>query len=168
MTLSNSDFNNMSVGCNEVLNSFVLLIEGNIEPLQISMIEVHLSTCPACEAELAHEQAVRQLMQEVLRRSCDEKAPADLHDAIYRQIHAQMTGTFTEVITQYSMTEVSIEIDEFGQVEHREVTIEHTEEILFLNQGTSNNNRSGGDGVVDDRVAEDDLDGRNNPDGAGR
>ena len=28
-----------------------------------------------------------------------------------------------------------IEIDEFGQVEHREVTIEHTEEIRYINEG---------------------------------
>ena len=121
------------MACNEVLNSFVLLIEGSIEQPQIGLIEVHISTCPACEAELAHEQAVRQLMQETLRRSCNEKAPQDLHDSIYRQIHGQMAGTFTEVVTQYSMTEISIEIDEFGQIEHREVTIEHTEEIRFLN-----------------------------------
>jgi anti-sigma factor (TIGR02949 family) len=125
---------NFAVGCNEVLNSFVLLIEGNIEEPQMNMIELHISTCPACEAELAHEQAMHSLMQEVLRRSCDEKAPEELHDAIYRQIHGQMAGTFTEVVTQYSMTEISIEIDEFGQVEHREVTIEHTEEIRFLKE----------------------------------
>ncbi len=121
------------LACNEVLNSFVLLIDGQMEQPEIALVEVHISTCPACEAELAHEQAMRQLMQEALRRSCDEKAPADLHDAIYRQIHAQMANSFTEVVTQYSMTEISIEIDEFGQIEHREVTIEHTEEIRFLN-----------------------------------
>ena len=123
---------NFALGCNEVLNSFVLLIEGNIEAPQMNMIEVHISTCPACEAELAHEQAMHSLMQEVLRRSCDEKAPEELHDAIYRQIHEQTAGTFTEVVTQYSMTEVSIEIDEFGQIQHHEVTIEHTEEIHYL------------------------------------
>ena len=132
MTINNSNFDNMSVSCNEVLNSFVLLIEGNIEMPQMNMIEVHISTCPACEAELAHEQAMHTLMQEVLRRSCDEKAPEELHDAIYRQIHGQMAGAFTEIVTQYSMTEISIEIDEFGQIEHREVTIEHTEEIRYL------------------------------------
>ena len=124
------------MACNEVLNSFVLLIEGSIEQPQIGLIEVHISTCPACEAELAHEQAVRQLMQETLRRSCNEKAPQDLHDSIYRQIHGQMAGSFTEVVTQYSMTEISIEIDEFGQIEHREVTIEHTEEIRFLDDAS--------------------------------
>lgn len=127
---------NFALGCNEVLNSFVLLVEGNIDEPQMNMIEVHISTCPACEAELAHEQAMRKLMQEALQRSCNEKAPEDLHDAIYRQIHAQMTGAFTEVVTQYSMTEISIEIDEYGQIEHREVTNEHTEEIRFINDGS--------------------------------
>ncbi len=130
---------NNSFGCNEVLNSFVLIIEGNIEAPQLNMIDLHIAACPACETELAHEQAVHQLMQQVLRRSSDEKAPEDLHDAIYRQIHAQMAGTFTEVVTQYSMTEISIEIDEFGQIEHHEVTIEHTEEIRFINDDGQGN-----------------------------
>ena len=142
----NQFFNDKStLACNEVLNSFVLLIEGSIEQPQIGLIEVHISTCPACEAELAHEQAVRQLMQETLRRSCNEKAPQDLHDSIYRQIHGQMAGTFTEVVTQYSMTEISIEIDEFGQIEHREVTIEHTEEIRFLNDSSDPNDPLNGE-----------------------
>jgi anti-sigma factor (TIGR02949 family) len=132
-----------SLACNEVLNSFVLLVEGNIEQPQIALIEVHIATCPACEAELAHEQAMRQLMQDTLRRSCNEKAPEDLHDAIYRQIHSQMAGSFTEVVTQYSMTEISIEIDEFGQIEHREVTIEHTEEIRFINDDNDPRGQNG-------------------------
>ena len=41
------------------------------------------------------------------------------------------------------MTEISIEIDEFGQIEHREVTIEHTEEITFLTDGTDPNDPRG-------------------------
>ena len=145
----NQFFNDKSaLACNEVLNSFVFLIDGQMEQPEIALVEVHISTCPACEAELAHEQAVRQLIQETLRRSCNEKAPQDLHDSIYRQIHAQMAGTFTEVVTQYSMTEISIEIDEFGQIEHREVTIEHTEEIRFLNDASDPNNplNGGSDG----------------------
>jgi hypothetical protein len=113
----------------------VLLIEGNIEPPQMHVIEVHVAECPACEAELAHERQMHSLVQEVLRRTCNEEAPQDLHNAIFNQIHGQMTGAFTEVVTQISMTEISIEIDEFGQVEHREVTIEHTEEIRYINEG---------------------------------
>lgn len=141
------NLNGDDLACNEVLNSFVLLVDGQIEQAEIALIEVHISACPACEAELAHEQAMRQLMQDALRRSCDEKAPEDLHDAIYRQIHSQMTGAFTEVVTQYSMTEISIEIDEFGQIEHREVTIEHTEEIRFLNSDDSSNDGDNPRGV---------------------
>jgi anti-sigma factor (TIGR02949 family) len=138
-----NNLNRNALACNEVLNSFVLLIDGQMEQPEIALVEVHIAACPACEAELAHEQAMRQLMQDALRRSCNEKAPEDLHDAIYRQIHAQMAGAFTEVVTQYSMTEISIEIDEFGQIEHREVTIEHTEEIRFLNEGTDPNDPFG-------------------------
>jgi len=121
--------------CNEVLNSFVLLIEGNIEQPQIQLIEVHVAECPACEEELAHERAMHSLVQQVLRRTCIEEAPAELHSAIFNQIHGQAATAFTEVVTQFSMTEISIEIDEFGQVEHREVTIEHTEEIRYINEG---------------------------------
>ena len=132
-----NNLNRVNLACNEVLNSFVLFIDGQMQQPEIALVEVHIAACPACEAELAHEQAIRQLMQDALRRSCDEKAPEDLHDAIYRQIHAQMAGTFTEVVTQYSMTEISIEIDEFGQIEHREVTIEHTEEIRYIDPNTA-------------------------------
>lgn len=130
--------NNHTLGCNEVLGSFILLIEGNLEAPQMNMVEVHIAACPACEAELAHEQAVRSLMQDVLRRTCNEKAPEDLHNAIYQQIHSQVAGSFTEIVTQYSRTEISIEIDEFGQIEHRELTIEHTEEIRYLNDTQEN------------------------------
>lgn len=121
--------------CNEVLNSFVLLIEGNIEQPQMQVIEVHVAECSACEEELAHERAMHSLVQQVLRRTCNEEAPAELHHALFDQIHGQVAGAFTEVVTQFSMTEISIEIDEFGQVEHREVTIEHTEEIRYINEG---------------------------------
>jgi mycothiol system anti-sigma-R factor len=117
--------------CSEVLNSFVLLIEGNIEQPQMQVIEVHVAQCPACEEELA----MHSLVQQVLRRTCNEEAPAELHHALFNQIHGQIAGAFTEVVTQFSMTEISIEIDEFGQVEHREVTIEHTEEIRYINEG---------------------------------
>jgi anti-sigma factor (TIGR02949 family) len=134
-----NNLNRVDLACNEVLNSFVLFIDGQMQQPEVALVEVHIAKCPACEAELAHEQVMRQLMQDTLRRSCNEKAPEDLHDAIYRQIHAQMAGSFTEIVTQYSMTEISIEIDEFGQIEHREVTIEHTEEFRFLDSSNPSN-----------------------------
>ena len=75
---------------------------------------------------------MRILLQDVLRRTCSESAPQDLHDQIHLQIQAQMMSQFaSEVVTEFKMTEISIEIDEFGNIEHRETIIEHTQEIRF-------------------------------------
>jgi hypothetical protein len=58
-----------------------------------------------------------------------------LHRSIHEELLRQATGGsgVTEVVTQFSMTEISIEIDEFGQIEHREIRIEHSEEIVVVN-----------------------------------
>jgi hypothetical protein len=70
---------------------------------------------------------MHSLLQDVLRRTCDEKAPADLYQSIHEELLRQANGAgVTEVVTQFSMTEISIEIDEFGNVEHREIQIEQT------------------------------------------
>lgn len=114
------------IPCIEVLSSVVFIIEGVVEETRNPQaIESHLNTCAACRAEVEHEQSMHTLLQDVLRRSCDEKAPEDLHRSIHEELLRQATGV-TEVVTQYSMTEISIEIDEFGNVEHREIQIEQT------------------------------------------
>lgn len=117
------------IGCIEVLSSVVFIIEGVIEDSgNPQAIASHLNSCPACQGEVDHEQAMHMLVQDVLRRSCDEKAPEDLHRSIHEELLRQSTGGagVTEVVTQFSMTEISIEIDEFGNVEHREIQIEQT------------------------------------------
>lgn len=122
-----SPFNSNEIPCVEVLTSVVFLLEGAPEELSNPLaVQVHLDSCLACQAEVAHEQATKSLMQEVLRRSCDEKAPEDLAQSIHEQLLMQMGGGHASVVTQYSMTEISIEIDEFGNIEHREVQIEQT------------------------------------------
>ena len=84
-------------------------------------------------AEIEHEKLMHQMLQDVLKRSCDEQAPEELHESIHRQLREQMAGTgSTEVVTQFSMTEISIEIDEFGNVEHREIQIEQTHIQHFI------------------------------------
>jgi hypothetical protein len=76
---------------------------------------------------------MHQMLQDVLKRSCDEQAPEELHQSIHSQLRAQMAGAgATEVVTQFSMTEISIEIDEFGNVEHREIQIEQTHIQHFI------------------------------------
>ncbi|MEI7722237.1 MAG: hypothetical protein WCI86_00760 [Actinomycetota bacterium] len=116
------------IPCVEVLSSVVFIIEGAIdEARNPQAIATHLDNCLACQAEVAHEQAMHSLLQDVLRRTCDEKAPEDLHRSIHEELLRQASGAgVTEVVTQFSMTEISIEIDEFGNVEHREIQIEQT------------------------------------------
>ncbi len=122
------------IPCSQILNSLVLLLEGHTDLPMIANIEIHISGCPECEAELAHERRMRSLIQDVLRKTCCEEAPSELHNSIYQQIHTQVGGAFTTgVTTEFTMTEISIEIDEFGNIEHREITIEHTEEVRYLN-----------------------------------
>ena len=118
----------IEIQCGEVLSSVIFIIEGELEQLpQRSAIEAHIDSCLPCTAEIAHERAMHDLLQATLRRSCNESAPGDLHDAI----RAQMAGA-TEVVTQFSMTEISIEIDEFGNIEHREIQIEQTHIQHFI------------------------------------
>jgi hypothetical protein len=124
----------IEIQCGEVLSSVIFIIEGELEQLpQRSAIEEHINACVPCTTEIAHERAMHGLLQETLRRTCDERAPEDLHEAIHRQLRAQMAGT-TEVVTQFSMTEISIEIDEFGYIEHHEIQIEETHIQHFIDQ----------------------------------
>jgi len=124
------------IPCFEVLSSVVFIVEGAIEEAHNPQaIASHLDTCLACRTEVTHEQEMHSLLQEVLRRTCDEKAPVDLQQSIHEALLRQVSGVgVTEVVTQFSMTEISIEIDEFGNVEHREVQIEQTHVQHFVDE----------------------------------
>ena len=116
------------IPCFEVLSSVVFIVEGAMEDAHNPQaIASHLDSCLACRSEVTHEQEMHSLLQDVLRRTCDEKAPVDLQQSIHEALLRQVSGLgITEVVTQFSMTEISIEIDEFGNVEHSEIQIEET------------------------------------------
>lgn len=124
----------IEIQCGDVLASVIFIIEGELQEIpQADAIQSHLGTCSACAAEIEHERLMQQMLQDVLKRSCNEEAPDELHQSIHRQLRAQMAGaSATEVVTQFSMTEISIEIDEFGNVEHREIQIEQTHIQHFI------------------------------------
>jgi anti-sigma factor (TIGR02949 family) len=124
----------IEIQCGDVLASVVFIVEGELQEIpQADAIQSHIVTCSACSAEIAHERLMHQMLQDVLKRSCDEQAPEELHQSIHDQLRAQMAGAgATEVVTQFSMTEISIEIDEFGNVEHREIQIEQTHIHHFI------------------------------------
>jgi hypothetical protein len=116
------------IPCFEVLSSVVFIVEGAMEDARNPQaIASHLDSCLACRSEVTHEQEMHSLLQDVLRRTCDEKAPVDLQQSIHEALLRQVSGVgITEVVTQFSMTEISIEIDEFGNIEHSEIQIEET------------------------------------------
>jgi hypothetical protein len=122
----------IEIQCGEVLSSVIFIIEDQLQEVpNASLIEEHIASCLPCAAEVAHERAMHDLLQATLRRTCNERAPEDLHQALHRQLRAQMAGG-SEVVTQFSMTEISIEIDEFGNIEHREIQIEQTHIQHFI------------------------------------
>ena len=113
------------IGCPEVLASIVFIIEDAIEQVEHpDDIQNHINLCPNCSRQLEHEQLTHTFLVDALRRACVEKAPESLYESIQNQLMG--VGSATEVVTTFSMTEISIEIDEFGNVEHREVQIEET------------------------------------------
>ncbi|HEX7404384.1 MAG TPA: zf-HC2 domain-containing protein [Candidatus Nanopelagicaceae bacterium] len=120
---------NHETPCVEVLNAVDLLIDGEIEETaQVRAIEVHLQECPPCQSELDHERRMHQILHEVLTRSCCESAPQELHDQIALQLVA-MRQQPADVFTEFRMTEISIQVDDFGQIEHREIYFESTQEF---------------------------------------
>jgi hypothetical protein len=113
------------IGCPEVLASIVFIIEDAIEQVEHpDDVQNHINLCPNCSRQLEHERLTHTFLVDALRRACVEKAP----ESLYESIHNQLVGasSTTEVVTTFSMTEISIEIDEYGNVEHREVQIEET------------------------------------------
>ena len=113
------------IGCPEVLASLVFIIEDAIEQVERpDDIQNHINLCPNCSRQLEHEQLTHTFLVDALRRACVEKAPESLYESIQSQLMG--AGSATEVVTTFSMTEISIEIDEFGNVEHREIQIEET------------------------------------------
>ena len=121
--------------CVDVLHSVLLFVDGELsDTAQIASIEVHVQTCPQCAAEIEHERNVRSLMQSVLRRSCNERAPEELHEQIHQQLLNMTANGAPDIVREFSMTEISIEINEDGTIESREIHIEHIEEYRFPNE----------------------------------
>lgn len=115
--------------CNDVLSSVALLIDGEIhEVSQIHSIEVHFEECSPCREEMEHERLMHHLLHEILTRSCHESAPQELHDQIALQLAMLKQGP-PDFVTEYRRTQISIQVDESGNVEHHEITIESTQEF---------------------------------------
>ena len=137
--MSNSKY---ELECVEVLTSFVILVDADVAAVQIELqfenmpqltlanINSHLSGCVPCSTELIHERTMRDLTRNALRRSCNEEAPSELHDALGAMFNqANFAGFKNEVIAEFSMHVVTIEIDEYGNIQHHELRLESRAEF---------------------------------------
>jgi len=132
--MSPNNFSGLEMPCDQVKHALLLLVDGRdfFEANEIDPISVdkHLERCAPCKLEVEAEKMVHQLMQSLLKRSCNEKAPESLIDSIHQQLQAAMfQQAAPQVVTEFRMSQVSIEIDEFGQVIQREIHIESTQEF---------------------------------------
>lgn len=136
MTNSN---NGLEMPCDQVKHALLLLVDGpeffevnNIDPVSVDR---HLDRCAPCKLEVEAEKMVHELMRTLLQRSCNEKAPESLIDSIHQQLQAAMfQQSAPQIVTEFRMSQVSIEIDEFGQVTQREIHIESTQEFHDLDE----------------------------------
>ena len=131
--------NGAEMPCDQVKHALLLLVDGpeffeenNIDPISVDR---HLDRCAPCKLEVETEKMVHELMRSLLKRSCNEKAPESLIDSIHQQLQAAMfQQSAPQIITEFRMSQVSIEIDEFGQVTQREIHIESTQEFHDLDE----------------------------------
>lgn len=115
-----------AISCQECQGSLFLFIDNEIEDsATFNSIALHLQGCLDCQSRFEIERRTINLMQALLTRSCCETAPQTLQERIAHQLHqlelAQMAG-FTEIITQYRRTEITID----GQTQ---IEIESSREI---------------------------------------
>jgi transcriptional regulator NrdR family protein len=128
------NFSGVEMPCDQVKHALLLLVDGPefFEANQIDPISVdkHLERCTPCKLEVEAEKMLHELMRTMMKRSCNEKAPDSLIDSIHQQLQAAMfQQSAPQVVTEFRMSQVSIEIDEFGQVIQREIHIESTQEF---------------------------------------
>jgi len=101
------------ITCQGCQDSLILFIDNEIEDsATFNAIAFHLQDCPTCQTRFELERRAINLVRALLTRSCCETAPTTLQDRVAHQLHqlelAQMAG-FTEIITQYRRTEITID-----------------------------------------------------------
>ena len=108
----------LQCNCNDVMGSMLVFIDNEIDDsAQFNAIAFHLQDCPTCREAVEFERTQLNLIRSLLTRSCFETAPTELHDRIHSQLSAleaqiiaqQGFVAQTEIFTQYSRTEITVD-----------------------------------------------------------
>nr|WP_100348353.1 mycothiol system anti-sigma-R factor [Luteimicrobium subarcticum] len=86
--------------CDHVVGHLYEYLDSEMTPEDAERMRAHLAHCSPCLAELGLDELVRQ----VLRRSCADKAPEGLR----ARVRAQLTVTRTTTVTTLSAGEAPL------------------------------------------------------------
>lgn len=76
-------------GCTETrMDSIYKYLDGALDSQDLDEVRAHIEGCTACQSE--HDLEV--IIRDVVRRSCDEKAPESLKDKILHRIQELKTS----------------------------------------------------------------------------
>ena len=112
--------------CDQIQEGLFLYIDHELPTEQeYWSFQIHFKECPDCAAVLIYESNALSLMQDLLRGSCNEEAPQDLHERIRQQTEA-LAGQ-TQV--QFFSSSTTITNFTFDGTTSIQVTQEVTHEI---------------------------------------
>ncbi|WP_053411610.1 mycothiol system anti-sigma-R factor [Corynebacterium lactis] len=74
--------------CKDVHRRLHAFLDGECDPDERRFLDEHIHECPQCLEEFGSEQAIRQL----LRRCCQQSAPAELRRRITTRIRVSYTS----------------------------------------------------------------------------
>jgi mycothiol system anti-sigma-R factor len=111
--------------CDQILQTLILYIDHELESEQdYQLFQLHFLECMACNELMMHEKAALDFMKNLLRSSCNEQAPQDLHQRIRQQTEALAGQSQVEYFSSTTITEFT-----FDGTTSIQVTQEFTQEI---------------------------------------
>ena len=121
-----NNMNNMEASpCDQVLQTLILYIDHELPSEQdYQFFQDHFQQCLNCSELMVHERDTLEFMKNLLRNSCNEQAPQDLHERIRQQIAALAGQSQLEFFSQTTITEFT-----FDGTTSIQVTQEFTQEI---------------------------------------
>ena len=115
------------IPCDQVRQTLILYIDHELSSDQDYLLyQFHFQECPPCNEVMVHESAAIAIMQNLLRNSCNEEAPEDLHERIRQQTEALAGQSQVEFFSSSTTTITNFSFDGTTSIQ---VTQEFTHEI---------------------------------------
>lgn len=112
--------------CEQVMQTLILYIDHELATEQEYLVyQFHFQQCPPCNELMVHESQALSMLQNLLRSTCNEAAPDDLHARIREQTEA-LAG---QSQVQFFSSSTTITNFSFDGTTSIQVTQEFTHEI---------------------------------------